>query len=62
MESDAETEEWRRRFIDYYEKTAPENVSKVNDKMMAKFAGQYEDLMDKLVAKCAHQLLSPAIF
>ena len=47
----AESEEWRRRFIDYYEQTAPEHVSKVNDKMMAKFAGQYEELYSKLVAK-----------
>ena len=51
MASARETEEWRRRFIDYYQQTAPENVSKVNDKMMAKFAGQYEELYAKLVDK-----------
>ena len=51
MDGDADTELWRQRFIDYYQQTAPENVSKVNDKMMAKFAGQYEDLYAKLVAK-----------
>lgn len=42
---------WRKTFIEYYTANAPTKVSMVNDKMMAKWSGNYELFMQKLVQK-----------
>lgn len=42
---------WRAKFVEYYTTNAPTKVAMVNDKMMSKWSGKYELLMDNLVKK-----------
>ena len=49
--ADDEREVWRARFIDYYRQNAPDKVRLVTDKMLDKFAGRYDELMDNIIAK-----------
>jgi kinesin family protein 2/24 len=42
---------WRETFIEYYTTNAPTKVSMVNDKMMARWSGEYEILMKNLIEK-----------
>jgi len=42
---------WRETFIEYYTTNAPQKVSMVNEKMMARWSGKYEILMKNLIEK-----------
>ena len=46
-----DAEEWRARFLAYYKTNAPDKVKMINDGFMQKWAGRYEELFGKLVAK-----------
>lgn len=44
-------DEWREKFVNYYETNVPTKVRMVNDAMMAKWDGKYESLMTNLEKK-----------
>lgn len=44
-------EQWRSKFVEYYEANAPEKVHMVSDTLMDKWSGKYDDLYNGMIAK-----------
>ena len=47
----ATAEEWRAKFVAYYQSNAPAKADTVTDAFMQKWSGKYEKLWDGLQAK-----------